>query len=159
MEDKLDKYCRRLFYLESKLHPAPTDLSCLEYFGVFRITNPLEPNRKLWLTYSCLQSEIPEVGDKVRRKYGKKHVCELLRKPVYSGFGVRRTVSDYFSNLKWATKGNFLEAPAQSHYNDERMTKTINNLLDKEQKRLYDYMMTHHDWFKRYNDQKPPPRY
>ncbi|EDV37592.2 uncharacterized protein Dana_GF19839 [Drosophila ananassae] len=157
LEDKMEKYWRRMFYLDPKLEPTPLELSELEYFGAFRIINPLDPKRKHWLIYSCLHSEIAENVEKVRRKYGKKNVFEIVRKPVYSGLGFRKIVRDYFVNLRWKANGGFLEAPENSYYNDEKFVKSVNNLLDVEHRRIYDYIMGHLEWFKRYNDQKPPP--
>ncbi|KAH8232814.1 hypothetical protein KR026_000695, partial [Drosophila bipectinata] len=157
MEDKMEKYWRRMFYLDPKLEPTPLELSTLEYFGAFRIINPNDPKKKHWLIYNCLHSEIAEKVEKVRQKYGKKNVYEIIRKPVYSGWGFRKTVKDHFLNLRWMASGSLLEAPETSYYNDERFVKTVNNLLSGENRRIYDYIMEHHQWFKRYNDQKPPP--
>lgn len=157
MEDKIEKCWRRMFYLDPKLEPTPLELSALEYFGVFRIINPVDPNRKQWVIYNCLRSEIAENVEKVCQKYGKKNVFEIFRKPVYSGLGFRKIVRDYFLNLRWKTNGCLLEAPVNSYYNDEKFIKNVNSLLVGEQRRIYDYVMKHHQWFKRNNDQKPPP--
>ncbi|KAH8348174.1 hypothetical protein KR084_004962, partial [Drosophila pseudotakahashii] len=156
-EDKLEKYWRRLFYLQPIAEPTPLDPCAVEYFGVFSITDPQATDRKLWYIYCCLKSEIPEVVERIRQKYGKKNVCEIYQKPTFSGVGLRRSVRDYFSNLKWFASGNLLEAPPNSHYSDERVVKMILDLHAKEQRRIFDYVMVQHDWFKRYNDQKPPP--
>nr|XP_017024593.1 uncharacterized protein LOC108076320 isoform X2 [Drosophila kikkawai] len=158
LEDKLEKYWRRLFYLQPLSEPTALDLSELDYFGVFSVRDPLAPDRRLWHIYSCSQPEILQVGDKIRQKYGKKNVWEIYQKPIYSGVGFRSIVKRHFSNLKWITEGNLLEAPEKSHYNDERVLKDVGDLHNKEQRRLFDYIMVQHDWFRRYNDQKPPPR-
>ncbi|KAH8290804.1 hypothetical protein KR054_006022, partial [Drosophila jambulina] len=155
MEDKLEKYWRRLFYLRPLAEPTALDLSELDYFGVFRVKDPLDPDRRLWHIYSCSQPEILEVGDKIRQKYGKKNVWEIYRKPTYSRVGLRSTVRKHFSDLKWITSGNLLEAPAKSHYTDERVIKDVSDLFEKEQSRLFEYIMVQNDWYKRYNDQKP----
>ncbi|XP_017039112.1 uncharacterized protein LOC108086645 [Drosophila ficusphila] len=160
LEDKLEKYWRRLFYLQPLAESTSLDLSELEYFGVFSVKDPQATDRKLWYIYCCFQPEIAEVVEKVRQKYGKKNVHEVYRKPTFSGVGFRRTVRDYFSHLKWITKGHLLEAPANSYYNDVRIVKTVAELHDKEQRRLFDCIMEQHNWFKKYNDQKPPsPRH
>ncbi|XP_020801488.1 uncharacterized protein LOC110178629 isoform X2 [Drosophila serrata] len=158
LEDKLEKYWRRLFYLRPLAEPTGLDLSELEYFGVFSVRDPLAPDRRLWHIYSCTQPEIPELGNKIRQKYGKKNVWEIYRKSTYSAVGFRSIVRKHFSHLKWITNGNLLEAPAKSHYNDERVVRDVSDLYEREQRRLFDYIMVQHDWFKRYNDQKPPPR-
>ncbi|XP_050744125.1 uncharacterized protein LOC108022496 isoform X2 [Drosophila biarmipes] len=157
LEDKLEKYWRRLFYLQPKAGPTPLDPGTVEYFGVFGITDPQAADRKLWYIYCCRKPEIPEVGERIRHKYGKKNVHEIYRRATFSGVGFRRIVKDYFSHLKWFVSGNLLEAPPKSYFNDERFVKTISDLNGKEQRRLFDYIMVQHDWFKRYNDQKPPP--
>ncbi|KAH8401481.1 hypothetical protein KR009_005772, partial [Drosophila setifemur] len=155
MEDKLEKYWRRMFYLRPKLEPTPLDSLGFEYFGVLRIKDTSNPQRNLWFIYSCPQFKIAETMEKERRKYGKKNVIEIFRKPVYSGPGFRAIVRDYFSSLKWFIRGNVLEAPPKSYFNDEKFVKTVNSFHEKETRRIYDYIMIQHDWYRRYNDQKP----
>ncbi|XP_016928479.4 uncharacterized protein [Drosophila suzukii] len=157
LEDKLEKYWRRLFYLQPNAEPTPLDPCTVEYFGVFSISDPQAAGRKLWCIYCCRKPEIADVVESLRQKYGKKNVYEIYQKPTFSGVGFRKIVKDYFSELKWLASGNLLEAPPNSYYNDERFVKTVSDLHDKEQRRLFDYIMVQHDWFKRYNDQKPPP--
>ncbi|XP_017132989.1 uncharacterized protein LOC108149731 [Drosophila elegans] len=155
--DKLEKYCRRLFYMDPVAEPTPLDPSAIEYFGVFSVRDPQAPDRKLWYIYYCSQPDISDVVDKVRQKFGRKNVYEIYQKPTFSGVGFRRIVKDYFSHLKWISRGNLLEAPSKSYYNDKKVVKTVSELHYKEQRRLFDYIMVQHDWFKRCNDQKPPP--
>ncbi|XP_017068713.1 uncharacterized protein LOC108106259 [Drosophila eugracilis] len=156
-EDKLEKYWRRLFYLQPKSETTPLDSCTIEYFGVLSIRDPSATERKLWHIYYCMKPDISDVVNKIREKYGKKNVYEIYQKPIFSGVGFRKIVKDYFSNLKWTTSGNLLEAPPNSYYSDEKFVKTVSNLHYKEQKRIYGYIMEQHNWYKRCNDQKPPP--
>ncbi|XP_052840199.1 uncharacterized protein LOC128254888 [Drosophila gunungcola] len=155
--DKLEKYCRRLFYIDPVAEPTPLDSSAIEHFGVLSVRVPQAPDRKLWYIYYCSHPDISDVVDKVRQKFGRKNVYEIYQKPTFSGVGLCRIVKDYFSQLKWISRGNLLEAPLNTYYNDERVVKSVSELHEKEQRRLFDYIMVQHDWFKRCNDQKPPP--
>ncbi|XP_016979751.1 uncharacterized protein LOC108045074 [Drosophila rhopaloa] len=157
LEDKLEKYCRRLFYMQPVSEPTPLDPSAMEYFGVFSVKDPQATDRKLWYIYYCLRPEISGAVEKVRQKFGRKNVYEIYQKLTFSGVGFHKIVKDYFCHLKWISRGNLLEAPPISYYNDEKVVKTVSELHDKEQRRLFDYIMDQHDWFKRYNDQKPRP--
>ncbi|XP_001975612.3 uncharacterized protein LOC6549394 [Drosophila erecta] len=157
MDDKLEKYWRRLFYMQPIAEPTPLDPEAIEYFGVFSINESPVATQKRWYIYYGLRSERLRVMERTRKKYGKKHVREIFQIATFSGVGFHKIVREYFCNLKWFTSRNILEAPLNSYYNDERLVKTVSDLHKKELKRIFDYIMIQHDWFKRYNDQKPPP--
>ncbi|KAI8038558.1 hypothetical protein M5D96_008465 [Drosophila gunungcola] len=74
---------------------------------------------------------------------------DLYRTPVFSGAALRVAVKKHFSELKWFTTGSLLEAPPKSHFNDERVVKTIVDLHHLEQQRLYNYVMGKSKWFRR----------
>ncbi|XP_033155019.1 uncharacterized protein LOC117137607 isoform X2 [Drosophila mauritiana] len=157
MDDKLEKYWRRLFYMKSVAEPTPLDPDTIEYFGIFSIDEPNVATQKRWYIYYGLRSERLKVLERIRKKYGNRNVREIFLIATFSGVGFHKIVREYFSNLKWFTSRNLLEAPLNSYYNDERLVKTVSDLHNKEQKRIFDYIMIQHDWFRRYNDQKPPP--
>lgn len=141
----------KIFYMKRDYtQDTKCDPSIVEYFGVFSLTDVRAPDRKLWYVYYCKKSEIDETMDRIFQKYGKKNVCEIFRKPVFSGLSLRSRVKKHFSELKWYVKGNLLEAPPKSLYNEERMIKAISDLYCDEQKMLYNYIGMKHNAFNRY---------
>ncbi|XP_034111180.1 uncharacterized protein LOC117572456 isoform X1 [Drosophila albomicans] len=150
-EEEFEAYLHRIFYIKPYTEESKCDPSIVEYFGVFSLTDIRAPERKLWYIYYCKQPDIDETVDRIFQKYGKKNVCELFRKPIFSGVSLRTRVKTHFSELKWYVKGNLLEAPPKSHYNDERMAKTITDLYNDERKMLYNYICMKHNAFSRYN--------
>ncbi|EDW91044.2 uncharacterized protein Dyak_GE12302 [Drosophila yakuba] len=156
-DNKMEKYWRRLFYMQPIAGSTPLDSDTIEYFGIFSISESHVATQKRWYIYYGLRSERLKVMERIRKKYGKKHVWEIFQIATFSGVGFHKIVREYFCNLKWFTSRNLLEAPLNSHYNDERLVKTVSDLNSKELRRIFDYIMIQHDWFKRYNDQKAPP--
>ncbi|XP_030388434.1 uncharacterized protein LOC115634696 [Scaptodrosophila lebanonensis] len=150
-EDRFEEYLRRIFYLKSAEEIKRTNSSVVEYFGVLSLTDFRRPERKLWYLFYCPQSRIVETLDQLQTKYGKKNICEIFRKPVFSGVGMRAVVKKHFSEMKWYTNGNLIEAPPKSYYDDKRMLKTLTDLYNLERKKLYNYISMKHNHFKRYN--------
>lgn len=141
----------KIFYVKPNVtENTKCDVSIIEYFGVFSLTDLRAPDRKLWYVYYCKKPEIDETVDRIFQKYGKKNVCEIFRKPVFSGVSLRSRVKKHFSELKWYVKGNLLEAPPKSHCNEERMMKIMMDLYHDEQKMLYNYIGMSHNAFNRY---------
>lgn len=141
----------KIFYIKRDYtQDTKCDPSTVEFFGVFSLTDLRAPDRKLWYVYYCKKSEIDETVDRIFQKYGKKNVCEIFRKPVFSGVSLRSRVKKHFSELKWYVKGNILEAPPKSLYNEERMIKAMSDLYYDEQKMLYNYIGMKHSAFSRY---------
>ncbi|ALC41776.1 CG33469, partial [Drosophila busckii] len=138
-DNEFAPYLRRIFYLKPEKE-IEADASAIEYFGVFNLTDVRAPERKLWYVYYCKKSEIDDTVDRIFQKYGKKNLCEIFRKPVFSGLSLRSRVKSHFSEQKWYVKGNLLEAPPKGRYNDERMAKAIGDLYNAEQLKIYNYI-------------------
>ncbi|XP_017146441.1 uncharacterized protein LOC108158543 [Drosophila miranda] len=149
--EEFDKHLRYVLHMKPKEDPPKCNTYVVEFFGVLSLTDLRAPERKLWYIYYCKQSDIDQTVDQIHQKYGKKNMYDLFRKPVFSGAGLRASVKKHFSELKWFTKGNLLEAPPKSHFNDERVCKTITDLYNIEQQRLYNYVMVKNQWYWRYN--------
>ncbi|KAH8394705.1 hypothetical protein KR222_002082, partial [Zaprionus bogoriensis] len=149
--EQFEEHLHRMFYIKRD-YSAETncDPSIVEYFGVFGLTDVRAPERKLWYVYYCKKPEIDETVERIFQKYGKKNVCEIFRKPVLSGVSLRSRVKKHFHELKWYVKGNLLEAPPKSHYNVERMMKSMSDLYHDEQKMLYNYIGMKHNCYTRY---------
>ncbi|SPP75297.1 uncharacterized protein LOC117578521 isoform X1 [Drosophila guanche] len=148
---EMDNHLRCIFYIKPK--PAPTKCSpfVVEFFGVLSLTDLREPERKLWYIYYCKQSDIEHTVHQIHQKYGKKNMYEIFQKPVFSGAALRASVKKHFAELKWFTKGNLLEAPPKSHFNNERVCKTVTDLRNIEQQRIYNYVLVKSQWYSMYN--------
>ncbi|KAH8232817.1 hypothetical protein KR026_000696, partial [Drosophila bipectinata] len=151
LESEIDNHLKRIFYIKPNGVPLNSKPFVVEFFGVLSLTDMRAPDRKLWVIYHCKQPDLDKTVDEIHEKYGKKNMYDLFRKPVFSGLALRASVKKHFANLKWYTKGNVLEAPPKSHFNDERVVKAINDLHHLEQQRLYNYVMVKNNWFKRYS--------
>ncbi|KAL7738227.1 hypothetical protein ACLKA6_006560 [Drosophila palustris] len=150
-EEEFERHLHNIFYVKQNAEETKCDPSIIEYFGVLALTDVRAPERKLWYIYYCKQPDIDETVERIFQKYGKKNMCELFRKPIYSGVSLRSRVKKHFAELKWYVKGNLLEAPPKSHYNDERMAKAISDLYFEERKMLYDYICMSHKVYHRYS--------
>ncbi|XP_016946936.1 uncharacterized protein LOC108022494 [Drosophila biarmipes] len=150
LEEEIDNHLRRIFYIKPKADSPKCNPYIVEFFGVLSLTDLRAPERKLWVIYYCKQPELDKTVDEIHQKYGKKNMFDLYRTPVFSGAALRASVKKHFAGLKWFTNGNLLEAPPKSHFNDERVVKTIADLHHQEQQRLYNYVMVKNMWFKRY---------
>ncbi|XP_017132991.1 uncharacterized protein LOC108149732 [Drosophila elegans] len=150
LEEEIDSHLRRIFYIKPK-ESAPLNPYIVEFFGVLSLKDLRAPERKLWVIYYCKQPELDKTVDEIHQKYGKKNMFDLYRTPVFSGAALRVAVKKHFSELKWFTTGSLLETPPKSHFNDERVVKTIVDLHHLEQQRLYNYVMVKNKWFRQYN--------
>ncbi|XP_030243925.1 uncharacterized protein LOC115564123 isoform X2 [Drosophila navojoa] len=150
-DDEFEKYLHRLFYVTPTEETSKCDPSNIEYFGVLSLTDVRSPDRKLWYIYYSKQPEVDETLNRIFHKYGKKNMCEIFRKPTFSGVGLRDRVKRHFQDKKWYVKGNILEAPPKSPYNDDRMLKMITELYNDERKMLYNYICMTHDSFIKYH--------
>ncbi|EDV56013.2 uncharacterized protein LOC6549395 [Drosophila erecta] len=148
--EEIDNHLRRLFYIKPKAENPKLNPYVVEFFGVLSLTDLRAPQRKLWVIYYAKQPDLDKTVDEIHEKYGKKNMFDMYRTPVFSGAALRDSVKKHFSNLKWFTKGNLLEAPPKSHFNDERVVKTITDLHHLEHQRLYNYVMVKNMWFSRY---------
>ncbi|XP_070069847.1 uncharacterized protein [Drosophila takahashii] len=150
LEEEIDNHLRRVFYIKPNGDSPKMNPYIVEFFGVLSLNDLRAPERKLWVIYFCKQPELDKTVDEIHQKYGKKNMFDLYRTPVFSGAALRASVKKHFSGLKWFTNGNLLEAPPKSHFNDERVVKTITDLHHQEQQRLYNYVMVKHMWYHRY---------
>ncbi|KAH8291495.1 hypothetical protein KR054_012213, partial [Drosophila jambulina] len=150
---RLEAYMQRICYIRNPKNYARNeyDTKEVEYFGILSLTDVRAPRRKLWYMYYATTDQLSDTVDRIHRKYGQKNMYELFRKPVYSGAGMRSRVKNHFSGLKWYVKGNILEAPPSSCYNDEKVVNTAADLYEAEKRRYYDYLMRRNDQFKSYN--------
>ncbi|XP_043644543.1 uncharacterized protein LOC122614121 [Drosophila teissieri] len=151
LEEEIDSHLRRLFYIKPKVDNPKRKPYVVEFFGVLSLTDLRAPQRKLWVIYNAKQPDLDKTVDEIHEKYGKKNMFDLYRTPVFSGAALRDSVKKHFSNLKWFTTGSLLEAPPKSHFNDERVVKTITDLHHLEHQRLYNYVMVKNMWFTRYH--------
>ncbi|XP_034478505.1 uncharacterized protein LOC117784794 isoform X1 [Drosophila innubila] len=149
-DEDFEEYLHKIFYIKQNTDESKCDPSIVEYFGVLSLTDVNSPERKLWYIYYCKQPEIDETVERIFEKYGKKNMYELFRKPICSGVSLRTRVKKHFSGLKWYVKGNLLEAPPKSHYNNERMAKAISDLYFEERKMLYNYICMKHNAYSKY---------
>ncbi|XP_002091331.3 uncharacterized protein LOC6530405 [Drosophila yakuba] len=149
LEEQIDSRLRRLFYIKPKADNPKLKPYVVEFFGVLSLTDLRAPQRKLWVIYNAKQPDLDKTIDEIHEKYGKKNMFDLYRTPVFSGAALRDSVKKHFSNLKWFTTGSLLEAPPKSHFNDERVVKTITDLHHLEHQRLYNYVMVKNMWFTR----------
>ncbi|EDW60891.2 uncharacterized protein [Drosophila virilis] len=149
-DDEFETYLHRMFYIKPTEETTKCDPSIVECFGVLSLTDMRAPDRKLWYIYYCKQPEVDDTLNRIFHKYGKKNMCEIFRKPTFSGVGLRARVKTYFSEKKWLVKGNLLEAPPKSLYNNDRMVRNITDLYNEERKMLYTYICMKHDAFSRY---------
>ncbi|EDV37591.1 uncharacterized protein Dana_GF13526 [Drosophila ananassae] len=152
LEERLDTYMRRIFYLrDSHLATQEHDPAIVEYFGVLSLTNVRAPRRKLWYMYYATADELDATVDQIHKKYGQKNMYDLYRKPVFSGSGMRARVKNHFSALKWYVKGNILEAPPDSPYNDEKVVNTIADLYQADRRRYHDLLVGKNSDFVKWN--------
>nr|XP_041633082.1 uncharacterized protein LOC108076317 isoform X2 [Drosophila kikkawai] len=153
LEMRLETYMRRVFCIYKPKTEARNeyDSKDVEYFGILSLTDVRAPRRKLWYMYYATMDQLDNTVDRIHRKYGQKNMYELFRKPVYTGAGMRSRVKNHFSGLKWYVKGNILEAPPSSCYNDEKVVNTVADLYETEKRKYYDYLMLRNDHFKSYN--------
>ncbi|KAH8375289.1 hypothetical protein KR200_006497, partial [Drosophila serrata] len=153
LEMRLETYMRRAFYiLKPKVYARNEyDPKEVEYFGILSLTDVRAPRRKLWYMYYATKDQLDDTLDRIHRKYGQKNMYDLFRKPVYSGAGMRYRVKNHFSGHKWYVKGNILEAPSNSCYNDEKVANTVADLYEAEKRKYYDYLTYKSDQLKSYN--------
>ncbi|KAH8254710.1 hypothetical protein KR032_011776, partial [Drosophila birchii] len=153
LEMRLQSYMRRICYINKPKTNARNEYNPkeVEYFGILSLTDVRAPRRKLWYMYYATTDQLDDTVDRIHRKYGQKNMFELYRKPVYSGAGMRSRVKNHFSDLKWYVKGNILEAPPSSCYNDEKVMNTVADLYEAEKRRYYDFLMRKNEPFKSYN--------
>ncbi|XP_017090931.1 uncharacterized protein [Drosophila bipectinata] len=152
LEERLETYLRRIYYLRD-YHPTSNDYdpSAVEYFGVLSLTDVRAPRRKLWYMYYATTDELDATVDHIHKKYGQKNMYDLYRKPVFSGSGMRARVKNHFSALKWYVKGNILEAPPDSPYNDEKVVNTIADLYQAERRRYHDLLLGKNNDYAKWN--------
>nr|XP_016928478.1 uncharacterized protein LOC108009017 [Drosophila suzukii] len=148
LEKRLEKYIRRMYGLKAIDTKNEYDPNEVEYFGVLSLTDTRAPRRKLWYMYYATTDQVDKTVDRIHRKYGQKNMYELYRKPVFSGAGMRSRVKNHFGGLKWYVKGNILEAPPDSSYNDEKVVNTIADLYQAERRKYYDYLVSTNDIYK-----------
>jgi len=148
LEKRLEKYIRRMYGLKAIDTKNEYDPNEVEYFGVLSLTDTRAPRRKLWYMYYATTDQVDKTVDRIHRKYGQKNMYELYRKPVFSGAGMRSRVKNHFGGLKWYVKGNILEAPPGSSYNDEKVVNTIADLYHAERRKYYDYLVSTNDIYK-----------
>ncbi|XP_052840198.1 uncharacterized protein LOC128254887 [Drosophila gunungcola] len=141
LEKRLETYMRRVFCLKEIETTNEYDPKEVEYFGVLSLTDVRAPRRKLWYMYYATTEQLDRTVDRIHRKYGQRNMYELFRKPVYSGAGMRSRVKNHFGGLRWYVKGNVLEAPPDSSYNDEKVVNTIADLYRAERRKYYDYLL------------------
>ncbi|XP_017039111.1 uncharacterized protein LOC108086644 [Drosophila ficusphila] len=151
LEKRLETYMRRIFYLKEIATSNEYNSSEVEYFGVLSLTDVRSPRRKLWYMYYAKSDQLDITVDRIHRKYGQKNMYELFRKPVFSGAGMRSRVKNHFGGLKWYVKGNILEAPADSTFNDEKVVNTIADLYQAERRKYYDCLIAANNMFIRYS--------
>ncbi|XP_039484497.1 uncharacterized protein LOC120447130 [Drosophila santomea] len=151
LEKRLETYLRRAYCLKEVDTKNGYDPHEVEYFGVLSLNDVRAPRRKLWYMYYATTDQLDKVVDQIHRKYGQRNMYDLFRKPVYTGAGMRSRVKNHFKGLKWHVKGNILEAPPESSYNDEKVVNTISDLYQDERRKYYDYLMSRSNYFKSYN--------
>ncbi|XP_033155015.1 uncharacterized protein LOC117137605 [Drosophila mauritiana] len=148
LEKRLERYLRSVFGLkeiDTKNEYDPTEV---EYFGLLSLCDVRAPRRKLWYMYYATTDQVDKTVDQIHRKYGQRNMYELFRKPVYTGAGMRSRVKHHFKELKWQVKGNILEAPQNSSFNDEKVVNTIADLYQDERRRYFDYLMSSSNLYK-----------
>ncbi|XP_017068710.1 uncharacterized protein LOC108106257 [Drosophila eugracilis] len=150
LEQRLETYMRRICGLKNIYTQNEYDPNEVEYFGVLSLRDARAPRRKLWYMYYATTDQLDTTVDRIHRKYGQKNMYELFRKPVYSGVGMRSRVKYHFGGLKWYVKGNILEAPPESSYNDEKVVNTIADLYQAERRKYYDYLASANDRYKKW---------
>ncbi|XP_023175521.1 uncharacterized protein LOC111602594 [Drosophila hydei] len=148
--DEFEKYLSRMFYIKPCEVTSKCDESNVEYFGVLSLTDVRSPDRKLWYIYYSKQPEVDETLSRIFHKYGKKNMCEIFRKHTFSGVGLRARVKAFFYEKRWHVKGNLLEAPAKSSFNNDQMIKIITDLHHEERKMLYSFLCMKHNGVRTY---------
>ncbi|XP_043644833.1 uncharacterized protein LOC122614337 [Drosophila teissieri] len=151
LEMRLETYMRKVHWLKPINTTNEYDPNEVEYFGVLSLTDVRAPRRKLWYLYYATTDQVGKTVDQIHRKYGQRNMYELFRKPVYSGAGMRSRVKNHFKGLRWLVKGNILEAPPGSPYNDEKVVNTIADLYQGERRKYYDYLLSRSNHFRSYN--------
>ncbi|XP_026840933.1 uncharacterized protein LOC113565043 [Drosophila persimilis] len=141
LENRLDKYMGILFARRNIETQNVRDFCAVEFFGVMSLTDVRSPRRKLWYMYYSTSDQVDITVDRIHRKYGQKNMYDLFRKPIFSGAGLRSRVKNHFAALKWYVKGNILEAPPDTLYNDEKVINTITDLYFVERRWYYDFIM------------------
>ncbi|XP_026840934.1 uncharacterized protein LOC6590938 [Drosophila persimilis] len=141
LERRLEQYIGRLFHTKYIWTENICDPAAVEFFGVMSLTDVRSPRRKLWYMYYSTSDQVDITVDRIHRKYGQKNMYDLFRKPIFSGAGLRSRVKNHFAALKWYVKGNILEAPPDTLYNDEKVINTITDLYYAERRRYYDFIM------------------
>ncbi|EDW00851.1 uncharacterized protein LOC6559070 [Drosophila grimshawi] len=137
---EFERYLYRSFHFGPNTKIRQYDPSIMEIFGVLSLTDVRQPDRKLWYVYYCKQTEVDETLDRIFKKYGKKNMREIFRKPVFSGVDLCDKVKDHFAEKKLYVKGKLIEAPRNSPYNDDKIMRQVTGLYDEEQRLLFQYV-------------------
>ncbi|XP_032571983.1 uncharacterized protein LOC6609167 isoform X2 [Drosophila sechellia] len=130
LEKRLERYLRSVFCLkeiDTKNEYDPTEV---EYFGLLSLCDVRAPRRKLWYMYYATTDQVDKTVDQIHRA------------------GMRSRAKNHFKGLKWQVKGNILEAPPNSSFNDEKVVNTIADLYQDERRRYFDYLKSRSNLYK-----------